>query len=296
MGMDSNTLTVESSEDMTNVSGYSTLQQIRFEVTDGAKVLWETNAKLSGPEKQQVDGGGIFVGEGSTFRFLNDLYMSDFGVQTLPDEGSDYASYLLSGGCVYTSGYFRVDGEATFTKCDVRGGVGGALYVGEQGSVLFNGALHMFDMSIYGDTAGDGAGIYNEGKVNIKDDAMFESLYSTSGGAIYNAENARFIFRSGATADFLDCTANDGTAGALFNEGYFKFAGPASFSGTGSPAIFVDSDAKTVLSADSVFGDTYTTLRPAIYVDTGGEIVIPSSVSFPDSDTDCSRVKYRDSC
>lgn len=296
MSMNSNTLTVESSEDMSSVSGYSSLNQIRFEVTGGAKLFWETNAKLSGPRNQQVDGGGIFVGEGSNFRFLNDLYMSDFGIQTLPDEGSDYASYLLSGGCVYTSGYFVVDGASTFTGCYVSGGVGGALYVGEQGSVLFNGGVDMFDMSIYGDTAGDGAGIYNDGKVNIKGDSRFESLYSTTGGAIYNAANAQFRFRSRATATFIDCTANDGTAGALYNRGYFKFSGPASFSSSTRPNIINSFDGRIVLSADSIFKDTYTTARPAISVNSRDVIVIPSSVTFPDSTTDCSRVYYRDTC
>lgn len=296
MSMDSNSLTVESSEDITSFLGNSNLHQVRFEVTNGAKLYWETNAIFYGTDGQDVNGGGLFVGEGSTVRFLNDVEMVDFGVRPVLEDGSDYASYVLSGGCVYTDGYFRVDGVATFNNCDVRDGPGGAVYVGVEGSVLFNGGLDVSEISIFGEFGTYGAGIYNDGKVNIKGDAKFESLAARAGGGIYNAENAQFRFKNSAKALFIDCTANDSTGSAIFNEGYLKFSGPALFvESSSAPTIYVGSEGKTVLSGNSVFWDTYDdSTSPAIYVNTGGELTIPSSVTFVDAATDCDMVEYRD--
>ncbi|CAN0208451.1 unnamed protein product, partial [Laminaria digitata] len=175
MSMNSNSLTVESSEDLDNFSGDSSLRQIRIDITNGAKLYWETNAHFHGTEtNQDVNGGGVLVGEGSTVRFRNNLSMTDVGVRSVPEESSEFASYELRGGCVYTDGYFRVDGEATFTSCEVAGGgessprPGGALYVGEEGSVLFHSAFDISDVSIIDDEGNNGGGIYNKGKFNIK--------------------------------------------------------------------------------------------------------------------------------
>ena len=157
MTMDSNTLTVESSENLGNFSGNSNLRHIRFEVINGAKLFWETNLDFVGTYEQDVDGEGVFVGEGSTVRFWNDLEMTDVGVRSVLEESSDFADYQLSGGCVYTDGYFRVKGNATFTRGEVTGGgesspgPGGALHVGEEGSVLINGDLDISDVSITDD-------------------------------------------------------------------------------------------------------------------------------------------------
>ena len=298
MSMDSNTLTVKSSEDLSTFSGNSDLREVRFEVINGAKLFWETNVEFHGTNKQDVNGGGVFVGEGSTVRFLNDLSMTDIGVLSVTDESSDFASYELSGGCVYTDGYLRVDGEATFTRCDVTGGgesspgPGGALYVGSQGSVLFNGALKISDVTIRDDEGNNGAGIYNEGKVNIKGNAKFD-LRAESGGAIFNTLGAQFYFRDKATALFIDCSAADGIAGALLNNGYFKFSGPALFVNTDSPSIYVSSTGETVLSENSVFWDNEDTNSPAILVSSGGKLDIPSSVTFIDDvESDCSTVYY----
>lgn len=294
MGMDSNTLTVESSEaDIDSFLGSSNLKQIRFEVTNGAKLFWETNVKLSGSsDRHDVDGGGLFVGDDSTVRFRNNLEMVDFAVRAVAEEGSDYVTYQRSGGCVYTDGYFRVDGEAKLNNCDVFDGPGGGLFVAENGSVLFNGGLEISDINIAGEFGTNGGGIYNTGKVNIKGDAKFENLTARSGGAIYNADGAQFRFKNGANADFLDCTMVDGTAGVLHNAGFLKFSGRALFVDTETPAIFIDSEGKTVLSASSVFRDTYTDSHAAILVDAGGELVVPSSVIFIDSETECSRVNF----
>ena len=297
MSIDSNTLTVEANRDISNTFGGVDLYEIRFNVTGGAKLTWEPNVEFHGTDEQDVDGGGVFVGEESTVRFLNKLEMTDVGVRSVTDESSDFASYQLRGGCVFTDGYFRVDGEATFTRCEVGGGgesspgPGGALYVGPQGSVLFNGGVEMSEVSILDDEGNNGGGIYNEGKVNIKGDSRFENLRAEAGGAIFNTLGAQFNFRNNAAAVFIDCTASDGIAGALFNNGYFKFSGPALFVNSDAPVIYVSPTGETVLSKDSVFWGNDDVDNPSILVASGGQLTIASSVSFiADVESDCSTV------
>ena len=307
MSMDSNTLTVESNADAYNSNAHADLINLRLEVTNGAKLIWDMNAEFYGRDEQDVNGGGVFVGEGSTVRFMYDLIMYDVGVRSVTDESSDFASYSLSGGCVYADGYFRVDGEATFKRCEVGGGgesdpgPGGALYVGETGSVLFNGALEISDVSIIDDGGNNGGGIYNKGKVNIKGDAVFSDLWAENGGAIYNAISAQFNFRNKATALFKDCLTFDGVGGALYNQGYLKFSGPALFVNTDAPSIYVSSEGVTVLSEESVFWDNddnvspADTSNPAVLVAAGGQIDVPSSVVFYDNDDPtCSSVLFEE--
>ncbi|CAM9289602.1 unnamed protein product, partial [Laminaria digitata] len=203
--------------------------------------------------------------------------------------------------CVYTDGYFRVDGEASFTRCEVGGGgesppgPGGALYVGEKGSVLFNDKLQISEVSIIDDDGNNGGGIYNKGKVNLKGDATFDDLRAEGGGAIFNAVGAQFRFRNKATALFNDCLAFDYLGGALFNEGYFKFSGAALFVNSDAPSIYVSPDGVTMLSEDSVFWDHDDESEPAILVASGGAVDVPSSVVFyDDDDSDCSTVLYQE--
>lgn len=305
MSIGSNKLTVSSSEEQWEYSGTVQLLQLRFEVTGGGKLVWETHVKFVGTDLQDANGGGVFVGEDSSVRFLYDLTMTDIGVRSVPEEGSDFASYQLSGGCVYVDGYFRVDGDSTFLGCEVSGGgesspgPGGALYVGEEGSVLFNGELEISDVSIIDDEGNNGGGIYNLGKINIKGNAKFQRLRAEAGGAIFNAASAQFRFRSGATAVFVECLSFDGTGGALYNQGYFKFSGPALFLDSRAPSVFMSSKSVTVLSKKSVFWGSEDTTEPQVDVRAGGELVIPSSVSFVDAGaSDCSTVYYHedDSC
>ena len=67
-------------------------------------------------------------------------------------------------------GYFVVEGEASFVRCEVSGGgesspgPGGVIYVGPTGSVLFD-TVYMSEVSIIDDEGNNGGGIYNEGKV-----------------------------------------------------------------------------------------------------------------------------------
>ena len=163
--------------------------------------------------------------------------------------------------------------------------------MGPQGSVLFNGGVEMSDVSILDDEGNNGGGIYNEGKVNIKGDSKFESLRAESGGAIFNTVGAQFNFRNKATAVFIDCLAFDGIAGALYNNGYFKFSGPALFVNSDAPVIFVSSTGETVLSKDSVFWGNNDVDNPSIRVASGGQLTIPTSVSFrADVESSCSTV------
>ena len=302
MNMDSNTLTVESSDGAHNADAHVDLTNVRFEVTNGAKMVWKLNVQFHGKGVQDVNGGAVFVGEGSTVRFEYDLRTTDVGVRSVADNG-DFSSYQLRGGCVYTDGYFRVDGMAAFIRCEVGGGgesspgPGGALYVGEKGSVLFNDKLEISEVSIIDDDGNNGGGIYNKGKVNIKGDAIFDDLRAEGGGAIFNAVGAQFRFRNKATALFKDCYAHDDYGGALYNEGYFKFAGAALFVNTDAPSIYVSSNGETVLSEDSVFWDhdDYFETYPAILVASGGKVEVPSSVVFYDNDdSDCSTVYYQE--
>ena len=285
MSMDSNTLTVQSSEVLDNIPGLSVLDQVRFEVTNGAQLIWEPNVEFHGPTLQTVDGGAVVVGEGSTVSFLNDLLMDGISILNVADGGSDLAQETLNGGCVYNNGDFRVGGDATFTNCKAMGGGesvagdGGVMYVGETGSTVFNGALEMAYVSIADDDGGNGGGIFNEGKVELKGDATFESLRGGNGGALYNAAGAEFTFMDQATALFVDCQSQHGVGGALYNAGNFMFSGPASFIDLATPIIYVASTGVTVLSDNSVFVDTGL-LDPVIRVATGGVLDIPVSVSF----------------
>lgn len=289
MTMTSNTLTVSSSEDLTNFHGSTTLRRVRIEVTNGARLFWETNVFIDGVEdedEQMNDGGAVFVGEGSTVRFLNDVEMRDVSIINERDEDSDFASFVRSGGCVWTNGYFRVDGEAVLTRCDITGagesppGPGGAVYVGEMGSVLFNGGVTITETFITDDFGGEGGAIFNLGKVNIKGNSRFEELSASSGGAIYNGPNAVFNMRSGATALFRDVSNRDAEGSALFNLGFFKFSGPALFVDAETPAIVAADGSETVLSEDSAFWDLSESGDEAISLSASADITIPSSVTF----------------
>ena len=314
MSMDSNTLTVKSSEDLTELVGNSDLYEIRFEVTNGAKLFWETNVVFNGrTDEHELNGGAVFVGEDSTVRFWNDVELSGFSITS----GSDTiaAGYdNVSGGCVYTDGYFRVDGKATFSNCLIVAGDeggddtaprnGGALYVGSKGSVLFNLELDMSNNDLYssGDfafsAADNGGGIYNAGKINTKGGAVFTSLKGGVGGAIYNAVDAQFKFRSFSRALFLNCDSRDDFGSALYNRGSFEFAGPVVFLDNDAPSIYVGADGETDMSSSraSFFESSSFSSAAAIVVAAGGGVDIDVSFGsfFTTTDPDCGTVYYEE--
>ena len=300
MSMDSNSLTVETDDSTSSRVTDLDIYEVRFEVTGGSTLSWEPNVQFHGSGYRDVDGGGVYVGEGSSVHFLKSLEMTDVRVHSVTD-GEDFATYYRSGGCVYTDGYFRVDGEAVLTNCDNAGGgesdpgPGGGMYVGPLGSVWFNDTLEITDASVTDDGGDGGAGIYNEGNVQIFGDTKFETLRAQEGGAIYNAVGGQFSFKNGALAEFSDTLAPEGTAGALYNEGYLEFSGPALFYESGNPSIYISADGVTKLSRQSVFWGNDGNNEPFIEVESGGKLRIPKSVRFiGNEDSDCSTVYYEE--
>ncbi|CAN0180140.1 unnamed protein product [Ectocarpus fasciculatus] len=289
MTMTSNSLTLNSVEDLSISSGSTSLTNVRLEVTGGAKLFWETSVFFWGDEEEEnnVNGGGVFVGEGSTVRFMNDVEMRDVRIANEVDGDSDNAAFVRFGGCVWTAGYFRVDGDATFTSCAIIGagesppGSGGAVFVGETGSVLFNQGVAISDTFITNDGGGDGGGIFNLGKVNIRGDSRFEELAARDGAAIYNGEGATFNFRSGASVLFSDLS-NRESPSALVNLGFFRFSGPALFVDADAPVIVAEEGSTTIISKNSVFwkfeNDDVTS--EAIVAADSADVSIPSSVTF----------------
>ncbi|CAM9807534.1 unnamed protein product [Pylaiella littoralis] len=303
MSMDSNTLTVVPCETCAT-GGTVELNEVRFEVTGGAKLFWRLGAAFTGTDLQDVDGGAVFVGEDSTARFSGDFSTADVGIRSVPDEYADFATYDLDGGCVYVDGYFRVEGDASFERCENSGGGeappgrAGVMYVGPNGSVLFAGKVSMSEVSIIDNEGNNGGGIYNEGKVNIKGDAVFDDLRAEAGGAIFNAEGAEFRFKRGATATFNECLSFDGIGGAVFNAGYFKLSGPATVTASRAPTFVVSSTGYTRLSEGSVFtGLGVFDTEPAIVVDEGGRLTGVGKVDFVDgATTGCATVEEAGVC
>ncbi|CAM9616747.1 unnamed protein product [Ectocarpus fasciculatus] len=288
MTMTSNTLTLSSSENVDNFFGSSSLTNIRLDITNGAELIWETNVEFIGDEEVEhmVDGGGVFVGEGSSVRFLNDLEMQDIRIINERDDDSDFASFVRSGGCVWTAGSFIVDGEATFTRCDITGagesppGPGGAIYVDPTGSVSFNQGVMISETFITDDFGGDGGGIYNLGEVNIAGDSRFEEIAASSGAAIYNGEGAQFSFTNDATAFFRDLSNRDAEGSGLFNRGFFEFSGPALFVEGESPVVVVTETSQTILSENSAFWTFDEESGEALSVADTADFTIPDSVVF----------------
>lgn len=56
MSMSANSLTVTASDGQ---SGSVGLNEIRLEVTDGAKLFWQPGASFTGTEYQDVNGGAV---------------------------------------------------------------------------------------------------------------------------------------------------------------------------------------------------------------------------------------------
>ncbi|CAM9710020.1 unnamed protein product, partial [Ascophyllum nodosum] len=109
-----NDLTVES-----DVASLTLVQflDIRFEVTNNAKLTFTMDAEftLTEDKEPEVNGGFLLVENGSTARFNKNLEVTGFRVKCVRD--GDFCGEVFDGGCVWNEGYFRVDGYATFTAC-----------------------------------------------------------------------------------------------------------------------------------------------------------------------------------
>ena len=284
--LEGNDLTVSSSEDLERYFGSSSFENVRFEVVNGSSLSIENNVFFHGLDDQDVNGGALFVGEGSTVTFLNDLTTRDVGVRSVTDESSDFASYQLSGGVIYNEGKVTVEGESKFFDCENGGGgesspgPGGCVYNGETGFMLLKGGVEMSDVSILDDEGNNGAGFYNLGRVNVWGDSKFSSMFAETAGAIYNGSGAKFNFRKGASVIFNECKASDGKAGVIFNDGEFKFTGPALFLEGRSfyvgGAIVIGESGSMKVSKDSVFFKNFSDggSGAPIFVDAGGSLDI----------------------
>lgn len=284
--LEGNDLTITSSENLENYHGSSTFENVRFEVVNGSSLSIENNAFFRGFDEQDVNGGAIFVGKGSSVTFMNDFTTRDVGVRSVTDESSDFASYQLSGGVIYNEGKITIEGVSEFYSCENGGGgesspgPGGCVYNGETGFMLFKGGVHMNEVSIIDDEGNNGAGFYNVGRVNIWGDSKFSEMYAETAGAIYNEKGAKFNFRKGASVIFSECKASDGKAGVIYNNGEMKFTGPALFLEGRSywvgGAIVIGGDGDMKMSKDSVFFKNISDddSGAPVFVHTGGSLDI----------------------
>ena len=261
--LEGNDLTITSSENLENFSGSSSFENVRFEVVNGSSLSIENNAFFLGFQEQDVNGGTLFVGEGSSVTFMNDFSTRDVGVRSVTDESSDFASYQLYGGVIYNEGKITIEGNSKFQACENGGGgesspgPGGCVYNGATGFMLFKGGVEMSEVSILDDEGNNGGGFYNLGRVNIWGDSKFSEMFAETAGAIYNGSGAKFSFRKGASVIFSECKASDGKAGVVYNNGEMKFTGPALFLEGRSywvgGAIVIGGDGDMKMSKDSVF-------------------------------------------
>lgn len=307
-------LDVLSTENLDNFHGGCMLENVRFEVTNGSKFVWETNAHFYYEELgdlPDVHGGAVYVEQGSVVRFLNDFETTNVGVRSQTVKDSDFSDHVNDGGCVWVGGYFRVDGDAVMTHCENSGGGesspgrGGALFVESCGSVLFAQGVKIADVSIIDDEGNNGGGIYNLGKVNVRGDSTFTDCFAESAGAIYNGADAVFQFKNDASAIFWNCRSFDGQAGAIMNFGEFKFDGPAVFleghSYDRASQIYVGDGAFVRIKKHSYFfGNTCDEANCApIYVASGGEASVSDTTIFVKSlstygDIACEGVFYEE--
>lgn len=83
------------------------MHEVRFEVTNGSQLTWETSVEFAGPTYEDVNGGSVFVGEDSTVPFLNDLAMNDVSIRSATNSYSTYDQFDPSERCIYTDGYSK---------------------------------------------------------------------------------------------------------------------------------------------------------------------------------------------
>ena len=232
-----NKLTISSSENLENYHGSSSFSNVRLNVQEGSSLTIENNVIFHSPERNHdnlpdLNGGALNIGVGSEVRFLNEFKTQYIGVRSQTVEDSDFPDHQNNGGVIYNLGKFVVTGEAIFENSENSGGgegspgPGGAIY--NEGNVLFKGGLEVSDVSIIDDEGNNGA-IWNSGNVRISGSCKFTRNFAESGGSLYNSEGGTIIFKKGSSVVFNDVSASDGVGGAIFNNGYMRFRGPALF-------------------------------------------------------------------
>ena len=278
-----NKLTISSSENLEIYHGSSSFSNVRVNVQGGSVLTIENDVVFHSPERDHedlpdVNGGAFFIGEGSEVRFLNEFKTQYIGVRSQTDESSDFASHANNGGVIYNLGKFVVTGEAIFENSENSGGgesapgPGGVIY--NEGFMLFKGGLEVSDVSILDDEGNNGA-IWNSGTVRISGPCKFTRNFAESGGSIYNSEGGKIIFNKGSSVVFNDVSASDGVGGAIFNNGYMRFRGPALFvegrSYYEGGAVVVGKTGSMKMSKNTVFfGNRSGTSGAPVHVRTGG--------------------------
>ncbi|CAN0174909.1 unnamed protein product [Ectocarpus sp. 12 AP-2014] len=288
MTMTSNTLTLNSAEDLSISSGSASLTNFRLEVINGTKLFWETSVFFLGDlrSREQCQRRRRVCG-----RRLHRAFPEGRANEGRPhhqrDLDADNAVFVRDGGCVWTAGFFQVDGEASFTSCAIIGagesptGSGGAVFMDVIGSVLFNQGDAISDTFITNDGGGDVGGDFHLGKVSIKEGSRFEDLSTRSGAAIFNARmQASGIGRAPSSGTCR--TRLRGKRSTVVNLGFFKFSGPAFFVDAEAPVIVATEGSTTIISRKSTFwtfeNDDIT--GDAICVSISAEVSVPGSVSF----------------
>lgn len=279
-----NKLTIVSSEDLETFYGSSSFVNVRININNGSSLSIENNVVFYTPNRDHkdlpdVNGGAFYIGEDSEVRFLNEFKTQYIGVRSQTEEDSDFPNHQNSGGVIFNSGKFVVEGLAIFENCENSGGgegspgPGGCVY--NDGFMLFKKGVEMNDVSITDDEGNHGAGFYNKGSIRVSGPSKFSRMFAESAGAIFNDKDSLFVFQKKSSVVFNECKANDGVAGAIFNDGFMKFTGPALFLESRSyyqgGAIVIGESGEMKFSKDSIFfnnigGDT----GAPVYVRTGG--------------------------
>ena len=279
-------LTIVSTDDLDNFHGYSNFENVRIHLSGGSSLTIENEVIFNSPDRNHdnlpdVNGGAFYIEKGSEVRFLNGFKTQYIGVRSQTEESSDFANHENSGGVIYNLGKFVVEGLANFENSENSGGgesspgPGGVIYNGNEGSMLFKSGIEVSDISILDDEGNNGA-IWNSGTIRLSGACKFTRNFAESGGSLYNTEGGKIIFNKGSSVVFNDVSASDGVGGAIFNNGYMKFKGPALFlegrSYYEGGAIVVGKTGSMKMSKNTIFfANRSGTSGAPVHVRTGGE-------------------------
>ncbi|CAN0400822.1 unnamed protein product [Ectocarpus sp. 12 AP-2014] len=203
----------------TDMDNYN-FENARFEVKGGADLTFAIEGRFSFnyAESQGTDGGAIYVESGSS---------ATFDVPSKVNFEGNTVEAGYSGGVVYAGGEVVFTGDAVFISNEARSsgdepaGYGGAVAVGPEGSLEFQGALEFTDNKAQ--SGGSGGAIANFGSLVFRRKSYF--WFNTAaedaigdggfGGAIYAGY--------GSTTEFFRRTiwfySEAASGGALYNLG-----------------------------------------------------------------------------
>ncbi|CAN0128362.1 unnamed protein product [Scytosiphon promiscuus] len=269
----------------------------------------EPDVSFTGVVEQVKNGGVLSVAEGATVIFMgtseftdNSVLLKQLGPVSCGDDCLRIArgvSYVVKkGGAVHNKGTLTFDGDATFTRNEVRSddsneqGQGGAISNTGSGSILFKSKLTMEDNKGEGVFAGLGGAIYNRGDIVVDSESEFYLNTASDGGAIYQTQIGSLVFNG--MANFTRNRAVELQGGALyngggvvdFNAGSLFNRNTASSSGDGGlgGGIHNTDEGVVTLTGSTTFTSNYGLSGGAIFNDNGdledGEAA--STTTFPD--------------